>query len=74
MKWYQIKDKVPRMDTNVLVCFEPDNPFSCDVCSFIFNENDDRYIWWRTDRSYNVEYTDYWAEISMPKPNHKSEK
>ncbi len=65
MKWYQIKDKKPEQGVDVLVCFEPGNPFSCDVCSF---ENEGDYVWWRLDKSYPVDDTDYWAEIPMPEP------
>ena len=65
MKWYQIKDKKPEQGIDVLVCFEPGNPFSCDVCSL---ENEGGYVWWRLDNSYPVDDTDYWAEIPMPEP------
>ena len=42
MKWYQIKDKKPELGMDVLVCFEPGNSFSCDVCSLEIEGN---YIW-----------------------------
>ena len=65
MKWYQIKDKKPELGVDVLVCFEPGNPFSCDVCSLEIEGN---YIWQRIDKTYPVDDTDYWAEIPMPEP------
>ena len=65
MKWYQIKDKKPEQGVDVLVCFEPGNPFSCDVGSLEIEGN---YIWWRIDKIYPVDDTDYWTEIPMPEP------
>ena len=50
---------------DVLVCFEPGNLFSCDVCSLEIEGND---IGWRIDKTYPVDDTDYWAEIPMPEP------
>lgn len=66
MKWYLISQKRPELGIDVLVCFEPGNPFSYDVCSL--ESEDGNYIWWRLDKSYPVDDTDYWAEIPMPEP------
>lgn len=73
MKWHRIKDKKPELGVDVLVCFEPGNPFSYDVCSLEIEGN---YVWWRIDKTYPVDDTDYWAEIPMPElriPAYKEE-
>lgn len=49
MKWYQIKDKKPELGTDVLVCFEPGNPFACNVCS-LEDEGEGNYVWWRIEK------------------------
>lgn len=68
MKWHLITEKQPEFGIDVLVCFDPSNPFSCDVCRLESNDEDE-YIWWRSDmRNYAAEPTDYWAEIPMPQP------
>lgn len=67
MKWYQIVDDKPEIGTDVLVCFEPGNPCSCEVCSLEFDD-EGNYIWWRIDRTYAVDARDYWAVIPMPEP------
>ena len=49
MKWYQIKNKKPELGIDVLICFEPGNPFSCDVCS-LEDEGEGHYVWWRIEK------------------------
>lgn len=69
MKWYQIKDKLPPEDEDVLVCFNPENPGCCDVLScepHSYGEPE----WWRinaTYRVYRVKPNDWWAKIELPK-------
>ena len=67
MKWHRIKDKKPELGVDVLVCFEPGNLFSCDVCSLEI-EGEGHYVWWRIEKRYPVDDTDYWDEIPMPQP------
>ena len=67
MKWNLISEKQPELGTDVLVCFEPGNPFAYDVCS-LEDEGEGHYVWWRIEKSYPVDDTDYWAEIPMPQP------
>ncbi len=68
MKWHLISEKQPEFGIDVLVCFDLNNPFSCDVCRLEMDD-DHHYIWWRSDRqSYNADPADYWAEIQMPEP------
>lgn len=64
MKWHRIKDKKPELGIDVLVCFEPGNPFSYDVCS-LEEEGEGHYVWWRLEKIYPVDDTDYWTEIPM---------
>lgn len=56
MKWHRIKDKKPKLGVDVLVCFEPGNPFACDVCS-LEDEGEGNYVWWRLEKSYPVDDT-----------------
>ncbi len=67
MDWHQIADWKPEIGTCALVCFEQGNPWSCEVCSFEFDD-EGNYIWWRIDRTYHVDDTDYWTLIPMPEP------
>lgn len=66
MKWYQIKDKKPPEWEDVLVCFDANNPDSCEVLAY----NSEEYIepkWWRIDTTYQAEPDDWWAKIELPK-------
>ena len=67
MKWNLFSEKQPELSTDVLVCFESSNPFSCAVCSLEFDD-EGNYVWWTIDRNYPADDTDYWAEIPMPQP------
>lgn len=67
MKWNMFSEKTPEIGTDVLVCFDPGNPFSCAVCSLEFDD-ENNYVWWTIDKNYSVDDTDYWAEIQMPEP------
>lgn len=49
MKWHLISEKRPELGTDVLVCFEPGNPFACDVCS-LEDEGEGHYVWWRLEK------------------------
>ena len=49
MKWHLISEKRPELGTDVLVCFEPGNPFACDVCS-LEDEGEGHYVWWRIEK------------------------
>lgn len=49
MKWNLISEKRPELGTDVLVCFEPGNPFSYDVCS-LEDEGEGHYVWWRIEK------------------------
>lgn len=67
MKWNLFSEKAPEIGTDVLICFELGNPFSYDVCS-LEEEGEGNYVWWRLEKTYPVDDTDYWAEIPMPQP------
>lgn len=70
--WHRFSDKKPRMGDEVLVCFEPGNPYSCDVVSLEWEDDElkDRFIWLRLDKTYEVDDEDYWTEIDIPIPDH----
>lgn len=65
MKWYQIKDKMPEQGVDVLTCYDPNNEFSCEVCSLEYDDNGIPY-WWHLHGNMQVDDTDYWAYIEMP--------
>ena len=66
MKWYQIKDKLPPEDEDVLVCFNANNPNCCDVLAYGFDDHG-KPEWWRIDATYRVEPNDWWTKIELPK-------
>ena len=68
MKWNLFSNKLPEIGMDVLVCFDPSNPFSCEVCSLEVDDEGD-YVWWTIDRNYPTDDKDYWAEIEMPHPS-----
>ena len=66
MKWYQIKNKLPPEDEDVLVCFNANNSNCCDVFAYgIDNHGEPK--WCRIDATYRVEPNDWWTKIELPK-------
>ena len=66
MKWYQIKDKLPPEGEDVLVCFNVNSPYCCDVLAYNPNSHG-KPKWCRIDSTYRVEPNDWWAKIELPK-------
>ena len=66
MKWYQIKNKLPPEDEDVLVCFNANHPNCCDVLAYGFDDRG-KPEWYRIDATYRVEPNDWWAKIELPK-------
>ena len=64
MKWNLLSNKQPEIGTDVLVCFDLNNPFSCEVCSLEVDDEGE-YVWWTIHTSYPTDNADYWAEIEM---------
>lgn len=66
MKWYQIKNKKPPEWEDVLVCFNENYSYCCDVLSYN-PDGQGKPEWWRIDATYGVKPNDWWAKIELPK-------
>lgn len=66
MKWGRIKNKKPPEGEDVLVCFNENNSYCCDVLSYDHDIHGEQE-WWRIDATYQVKPNDWWAEIELPR-------
>lgn len=63
MNWNKISNKLPELDTEVLVYFPTTNTYI--VAEYIYDEDYGK-IWWTLDYHYIVEPIDYWTYIIPP--------
>lgn len=63
MNWNKISNKLPELNTEVLVYFSTTDTYI--VAAYIFDEDYGK-MWWTLDHHYNVELTDYWTYIISP--------
>lgn len=63
MNWNKISNKLPELDTEVLVYFPTIDTY---IVAEYTSDEDYGKVWWTLYHDYTVEPTDYWTYIISP--------
>lgn len=66
LNWKSIANEKPAYGVPVLVCFEPSNPWSCEVVSREIDEERGADGWEQDGYFFFMDATDFWAPYNLP--------
>lgn len=66
LNWKSVADELPAYGVPVLVCFEPSNPWSCEVVSREVDEFGEDDVWSGFGSTYPLSATDFWTPYNVP--------